>query len=150
MAQERLWQLDYMRRQARGELAAVLGESAVGSDRAMRTLGLRRTAELDAVALPGEVAEALDGLAAGINAWAEQVRRLPVEYELLGYRPTPWRPVDSIAVWKYRWWYNSGRLEQIVMAELAGRVLPPALERAYTAAERGDETLVPHEGALAG
>ena len=47
MAQERLWQLDYMRRLARGELATVLGASAVGSDRAMRTLGLASTAERD-------------------------------------------------------------------------------------------------------
>lgn len=147
MAQERLWQLDYMRRQARGELAAVLGERAVASDRAMRTLSLRRTAELDARELPAEVAEVLDALATGINLWTERVTRPPIEFELLGYRPTPWRIEDSIAVWKYRWWYNSGRLEQIVLAELARRLLPPELESAFMAAELADETLVPSEGA---
>ena len=147
MAQERLWQLDYMRRQARGELAAVLGPPAVASDRAMRTLGLGRTAELDAKALDPEVAEVLEALAAGINLWTEQVKTLPIEFEQLGYRPTAWRPADSIAVWKYRWWYNSGRLDQVVLAELAQRILPPALDAAFMATEAADETLVPHDGA---
>src|SRR6476659_10044996 len=55
MAQERLWQLDYMRRQARGQLAAILGPSALDHDRAMRTLGLSVVAERDARQLPADV-----------------------------------------------------------------------------------------------
>src|SRR5688500_6393137 len=49
MAQERLWQLDYMRRQARGELAAVLGPASLRHDRAIRTVGIGPTAERDAL-----------------------------------------------------------------------------------------------------
>jgi penicillin amidase len=143
MAQERLWQLDYMRRLARGDLAAVLGPSAVASDRAMRTLGLARTAERDWGLVEPEVGEALEALALGINLWTERLDVRPVEFELLGYGPTAWRPSDSIAIWKYRWWYNTGRLEQIALAELARTLLPPALEAAFLAAEWGHETIVP-------
>ncbi|HEV8637119.1 MAG TPA: penicillin acylase family protein [Chloroflexota bacterium] len=143
MAQERLWQLDYMRRLARGELAAVMGPSAVSSDRAMRTLGLARTAERDWGQVPAEVGEALEALALGVNLWTERVKSLPIEFELLGYGPRPWRPADSIAIWKYRWWYNTGRLEQIALAELARTQLPPELEAAFLAAEWGHETIVP-------
>jgi penicillin amidase len=142
MAQERLWQLDYMRRLARGELAAVLGPAAAASDRAMRTLGLARTAERDWSRVTPEVGRALEALAQGINLWTERVAALPLEFDLLGYRPTPWRPADSIAIWKYRWWYNTGRLEQIALAELSRRLLPPELEAAFLAAEWGHETIV--------
>src|SRR6186713_1119589 len=142
MAQERLWQLDYIRRLARGELAAVLGPSATASDRAMRTLGLARTAERDWGRVPAEVGEALEALTRGINLWTERVEALPVEFGLLGYTPTLWRPADSIAIWKYRWWYNTGRLEQIALAELATTLLPSELEAAFLAAEWGHETIV--------
>jgi penicillin amidase len=143
MAQERLWQLDYMRRLARGELAAVAGPSKVASDRAMRVLGLARTAERDWGAIEPEVGEALEALAAGINLWMGQVKALPVEFERLGYSPAPWRPSDSIAIWKYRWWYNTGRLELTALAEIARRTLPPELESAFATAEWGHETIVP-------
>ena len=70
MAQERLWQLDYMRRQARGQLAAIMGPSALGHDRALRTIGIGPAAERDAAHLPHEVAEALDGRPVGtVRAW---------------------------------------------------------------------------------
>jgi penicillin amidase len=143
MAQERLWQLDYMRRLARGELAAVAGTSAVQSDRTMRVLGLGRTAERDWGVIDPEVGEALDALAAGINLWMSHAKALPVEFERLGYSPAPWRPSDSIAIWKYRWWYNTGRLELTALAEIAKRTLPPELEAAFSTAEWGHETIVP-------
>jgi penicillin amidase len=149
MAQERLWQLDYKRRQARGELTAVLGPDSLAHDRAIRTLGLRQSAERDLAHLPPEVADALDGLTAGINTWTERVRRLPVEFDLLGYRPTPWRREDSIAIWKYRWWTLTGRLDNVVIAELARRLLPPELEAPFMATELAEESIVPDEGSAA-
>jgi penicillin amidase len=149
MAQERLWQLDYMRRQARGQLSAILGPSALGHDRALRTIGIGPTAERDAAHMPHDVAEALDGLTAGINLWTERVRALPIEFDLLGYRPTPWRPADSIAIWKYRWWRLTGRLENVALAEAARRLLPPELEAAFMATELAEETIVPDAGSAA-
>ena len=149
MAQERLWQLDYMRRQARGELAAILGPSALGHDRALRTIGIGPTADRDLAHLPHDVAEALDGLTAGINCWTERVRALPVEFDLLGYRPTPWRRADSIAIWRYRWWRLTGRLDNVALAETARRLLPPELESTFMATELAEETIVPDRGSAA-
>jgi penicillin amidase len=150
MAQERLWQLDYMRRFARGELAAVLGPAWLANDRLLRTLDLARAAEASLPALTEAEAEALDGIAAGINAWAEQCRALPLEFELLGYAPSPWRPVDSILLWKYRWWTLTGRLEQLATAAAAERYLPPHLRSAFLATELAEETIVPPDVAATG
>ncbi|TAK20402.1 MAG: penicillin acylase family protein [Chloroflexota bacterium] len=146
MAQERLWQLDFVRRQASGRVAAILGPGYLATDRAMRTLGLVRTAERDLRDVPSRVAEVLDAYAVGVNHWIATCRRLPIEFEALGYAPEPWHPRDSIAIWKYRWWYNSGRPEAIVLADLARRILPPELHAAYARAERGEETIVPDAG----
>src|SRR6516225_9190828 len=45
VAQERLWQMDMIRRFASGDLAAILGPDLVAVDREQRVLGLRQVAE---------------------------------------------------------------------------------------------------------
>ncbi|HEX2033488.1 MAG TPA: penicillin acylase family protein [Chloroflexota bacterium] len=145
-AQECLWRLDYCRRQARGELAAILGRDALPADRAMRLLGLGRHADTLAGTLHHAVAEALASLTAGINHWIAQAaesRRLPVEFDWLGYEPSPWNVADSIALWKHRWWTLTGRLENITLGEAARRTLAPELLAPFMAVELGEETIIP-------
>jgi penicillin amidase len=144
MAQERLWQLDWLRRAARGELAAVLGREALESDKAMRVIGIDRAADAAVAALSPDEAEALDALADGVNAWLEQSRdRLPVEFDILDYAPAPWRPADSVALLKHQHWLLTGRLENITVAEAARRNLATDLTPAFLAVEEGDETIIP-------
>jgi len=146
MAQDRLWQLDYQRRLVRGELAAVLGPRALPSDRTMRTLGMGKAGDRAWETESPLVRGVLEALAAGINRWLEQVgARRPVEFDLLGYDPTPWRPADSIAIWKHRWWTLTGRLELVLVAEAARRLLPPVLANSFLDVELADETIVPDE-----
>lgn len=148
MAQDRLWQLDYQRRLVRGELAAILGPSAVASDRAMRTLGMASAGDRAWETESADVREVLEALAAGINRWTERVgSRLPIEFEVLGYEPRPWRPADSVAIWKHRAWTLTGRLEQIIAVEAARRLLPADLFQAFLTVELADERIVPTAGA---
>jgi penicillin amidase len=102
-AQDRLWQMDMMRRLGAGRLAEVMPgggkDWAVRHDRSMRALGLYRLARSSYDALAPEVRRALDAYAAGVNAYLEHRREpLPIEFQLLGYRPEPWQPADSL-VW---------------------------------------------------
>ena len=126
-AQDRLWQLDYRRRVADGRLAAVLGSDHVSMDREHRTLGFRRIVEqVEMPALSDEAAAALDGYAAGVNAWMGHVAgNLPLEFDLLGYEPEPWAPSDSLAIMRYFWWTLTGRLSQLVAAERLQRRVEP-------------------------
>ncbi len=143
MAQERLWQLDYQRRLVRGELAAVLGRAFLASDREMRTLGMGEAGDRAWEEASPEVRRILEALAAGIDRWTEKVgSRLPIEFEILGYEPRPWNPADSIAIWKHRAWTLTGRLELLVLAELARQTLPPNLAEAFASIELGEETIV--------
>ena len=99
VAQDRLWQLDIMRRNAAGDLSEVLGAALLPRDRAQRTLGMRVSAEAAVAVLPPVQRHWLDQYARGVNASMEAQRdRLPIEFRLLRYRPAPWSPVDSILI----------------------------------------------------
>ncbi len=98
-AQDRLWQMDSLRRHAAGELAEILGSKLVEHDRIQRTLRMRDTAERAIASLPPEQVHQLEAYARGVNAFIEQNGdRLPVEFHVLHYKPAPWTPQDSMLV----------------------------------------------------
>ena len=151
MAQDRLWHLDYMRRLAHGRVAEVLGPRFLHQDRLHRTLGLTVAAKNAATAMSAEVASVLQAMTLGINAGIEVAQdNLPIEFELLAYAPEPWTPVDSIAIWKWRWWMLTGRLEVLAQREAIHRFLPPDLVDLFLSLEADDETIVPADEPAAG
>ncbi|MGH9542183.1 MAG: penicillin acylase family protein [Terriglobales bacterium] len=99
MAQDRLWQMDLLRRIGEGTLAEIAGPAALPLDEQARTLGLYRVAQREAAALEPADGEILAALSAGVNRFIAGRRgRLPLEFRLLHYQPQPWRPVDSLAI----------------------------------------------------
>ncbi|MDE2867695.1 MAG: penicillin acylase family protein [Chloroflexota bacterium] len=150
MAQDRLFQMDYLRRQAVGRLAEVLGPEAYDYDLLARTVGLHRIAEEETARLPAETAARYEAFAAGVNAFIEAcLEAPPIEFDLLDYRPEPWRPFDSIALLGEFRWYLTGRLPVIAVPELAKRALGDgSLYRAFLTAEAIDETIL-HPGEYA-
>ncbi len=98
-AQDRLWQMDMMRRTGAGRVSEVVGADTLELDRYLRALGLYRLAEASLEHLPSEVLAALEAYTAGVNALlAEPGRLLPPEFLFLRHEPEPWRPADSL-VW---------------------------------------------------
>ncbi|MHA1537220.1 MAG: penicillin acylase family protein, partial [Alphaproteobacteria bacterium] len=102
-AQDRLWQMDCMRRAGAGRLSELVGPATLPHDRLMRTLGLYRAAEASLEVLAPETRALLEAYAAGVNAYLEHPPRAwPLPFHLLappfGTRPEPWRPADSL-VW---------------------------------------------------
>jgi penicillin amidase len=101
IAQDRLFQLDLFRRTGRGRLAEVLGEAGLETDKFIRTIGLARAADLDAALLSDEARSALGAFAEGVNKLIEQRgEAIPLEFLLLGYKPEPWTPSDSLVILK--------------------------------------------------
>ena len=98
-AQDRLWQMDLLRRHAAGQLAAILGRSMLEQDRLQRTLQLRAAADRAIAILPADQRHWLEVYARGVNASiAAQHDHLPIEFRLIGYQPASWTPRDSILV----------------------------------------------------
>jgi len=96
-AQDRLFQMDFYRREASGTLAELLGPAALSSDVQLRAIGLRRTASSSMNILSNEGRAALEAYAAGVNAWALN-NPLPPEYAALELTKfAPWTALDSLA-----------------------------------------------------
>jgi penicillin amidase len=98
-AQDRLWQMDMLRRHAAGRLAEILGRQMLEQDRLERTLQLRAAADRAFAALPADQKHWLEVYARGVNtSIADQHDHLPIEFRLLGYTPGAWSPRDSLLV----------------------------------------------------
>ncbi|HEV8307419.1 MAG TPA: penicillin acylase family protein [Methylomirabilota bacterium] len=145
MAQDRLFQLDYLRRKASGTLAEVLGPEGLELDTIARTIGLRHIAEAEWGRTPAETRALLAAFADGVNAVIEESReRLPIEFDLLGYGPAPWSPVDCLAIAGEFRYYLTVRFPVIVIPELAKRVLGEGpLYAAFLQGEADDESILP-------
>src|SRR6267378_1992885 len=98
-AQDRLWQMDVMRRAAAGELSEILGSDLLKVDREQRILGLRTGAEQTEKVMSPRDRTYLESYARGVNAFIESHRdRLSLEFRVLKYLPKPWTATDSLLV----------------------------------------------------
>ena len=96
-AEDRMFQMDAMRRQAAGELSEVFGTATLETDVESRRLRLRRVAEQCYTTLPAADKAVLAAYARGVNAYIESHHgRYGLEFTLLRYDPRPWSIVDSL------------------------------------------------------
>ncbi|MCA3392375.1 MAG: penicillin acylase family protein, partial [Roseomonas sp.] len=153
-ARDRMFQMEMMRRGARGQSAAVAGAAALRLDRFMRLLRLEERAAADLAALDAETRAALDAYARGVNAWiAARGRFAAPEFIALG-APAPWQPVDSLLWGKIMglWLGGNWRME-LERARLAARLTPEQLADLWpedTTAGRPDEPLMQTDAKASG
>ncbi len=96
-AEDRMFQMDGLRRLAAGELSEIVGIAALESDRESRSMRMRRVAEQIYVQMPAGDKAAMAAYTRGVNAYIESHRgRYGFEFALLGYDPRPWSVVDSL------------------------------------------------------
>ncbi len=96
-AQDRLWQMELQRRVVQGRLSEVLGEDQLSTDQYLKKVGLDRIAEQMLENTSARSKEILENYARGVNTYIEN-NPLPVEFNLLGFEPEPWRPLDSAGI----------------------------------------------------
>ncbi len=114
MSQDRLWQMDGLRRRAAGELAEIVGRQALESDQEARRMNLSQIAVAQERALKPSERAVLAAFARGVNYFIETHRgRLPLEFTLLRYDPRPWAASDCLlaGLEMYRTLTNSWRGE---------------------------------------
>jgi penicillin amidase len=102
-AQDRLFQMDVLRRVGKGELAALLGEQGVRVDKLFRTLGTREFSFQHTDYLRQshpEIVVLLDAYYDGINQAIASLPA-PVEYDILGTEPEPFSIVDGMGIFAY-------------------------------------------------
>lgn len=101
-ASDRLWQMDVLRRVARGESAEIFGKTTLEEDKRWRRFGFASIAEESLKYLAPEVRTALEDYARGVNAYIASLdeKTLPVEFRILQYKPREWKPSDSVVIGK--------------------------------------------------
>lgn len=98
-AQDRLWQMDVMRRFAAGELSEILGDETLKLDREQRILGLRAAATKSLAIATDRDRSFFEAYARGVNAYiASRANNLPIEFRILRYSPKRWTPEDSVVI----------------------------------------------------
>ncbi len=98
-AQDRLWQMDVMRRFGSGELSEILGKGTLKIDREQRILGLRAAARKSLQMASARDLSYHEAYARGVNAYIDShTHSLPIEFYILRYRPKPWQTEDSLVI----------------------------------------------------
>ena len=128
-AQDRFYEMDVRRHITAGRLSEMLGESALDTDKFIRTMGWHEVAEKELSLLDPETLAYLEAFSDGVNAYIDTHRpsSMSLEYAVLAlngldYAPEEWEPVDSVAWLKAMAWdLRSNMEDEITRAVLAGR-----------------------------
>ncbi len=122
MAQDRLWQMDLLRRVTTGRLSEILGKDQLETDLLMRSLRIQEKSEKILESASPEVVSALEAFAEGFNYFIER-NPLPPEFRVLGYHPEYWKPVHSINLIGYMAWdLSSGWDTEIFLHNISKEV----------------------------
>lgn len=148
VARDRLLQLELQTLAASGRLTELAGARALTLDREMRWLGMGRTAERRMAALDpaSATARAFVAYADGINAYVDQLtaRRVPVEYRLLGRKPSRWAPINSVHLLNRMSWTLSFTEHELAMARVRARVGSAAADGLFPVNSPIQEPIVPN------
>lgn len=122
-AQDRLFQIDLWRRVAVGETSEIFGKEGLEGDRFARLMKYRGDMDAEWKSYSPDTKKIVTAFTRGINAYIDHVGdRLPIEFQLLGYRPKKWKPEDVL-----------GRMSGIIMTRNFRR----EIFRAQLIAEKG-------------
>ncbi len=125
-AQDRLWQMEMSRRIAAGRVSEIVGAAGLETDRFLRTLGVRRSAEANLRTIDAETRQQFEAYAAGVNAFLASNPVLPPEFWLTGARPEPWTPADSAGWVKMMAWDLGGNWRSELLRMRLAKMLPLA------------------------
>lgn len=106
-AQDRFWQMNWLRAEMKGESAKILGKDAVEWDLLIKMLGIETRAADLVKSLPEAEKQRLQAYTRGVNEYLRiHENRLPFEFALLDQKPEPWKPEHSAGILLLYKWRN--------------------------------------------
>ncbi len=150
MAQDRLFQMDMLRRAIRGRLSEILGKDLIGVDKLFRTITATKPVDELYKDYPPEIVDAMTAFAAGVNYYLENHKGpLPIEFTLLGYKPEPWQPSDCGAVYYYMSWdLNSSFGTEPLHDMIVRKVGEKEAKELFVDYPTGYPTIMPEKGGV--
>jgi len=105
MAQDRMWQMDLLRRVTTGRLSEIFGKDMVDTDVLMRALQITKKSKYVIAHTDPTVISHLQAFADGVNQYLQlHAESLPLEFKILGYKPESWKVEDSVNLIGYMAW----------------------------------------------
>jgi penicillin G amidase len=109
MAQDRLWQMDLLRRVTFGRLSEIFGEDMLGADHLLRALRFPEKSQMVLASTDDDILRCVEAFANGVNQFIENNgKKLPVEFTILRYKPEPWQPSHTANLIGYMAWDLAG------------------------------------------
>ncbi len=132
-ARDRLWQMESGRRVAKGRLSEAAGTATVELDHFALLAGFERIRRRAVERATAENRGLLEAYAAGINAYIDLAgRRKPLEFRILGLKPSRWTADDLCAVLPLNAWFLQTNYHEELVAMLArGRLDSAAFSELY-------------------
>jgi len=134
MAQDRLWQMDLIRRITTGRLSEVLDPGLVDADQLFRALDFSKKSELVLSKTDPEIIACVEAFTDGVNQFIDRhQKKLPFEFGILGYKPDPWEITHTANMIGYMAWdLSSGwgaemalyKMQQVLSDTLFRELLP--------------------------
>jgi len=104
-AQDRLWQMDLMRRITMGRLSEIFGEGMVEADQMFRAFDFSKKSARVLESTDPEILACLKAYTDGVNQFIRTHRKkLPFEFRLLRYQPEEWTLVHTTNLIGYMAW----------------------------------------------
>jgi penicillin G amidase len=151
MAQERLWQMDLLRRVTLGRLSEIFGDDFIKTDLLLRSLRYTEKSFKILSQSSPEMINILKAYSEGINDYIDKNKgNYPIEFFLLGYKPEKWEPYQSLNLIGYMAWDLKSGWNELVLdkigskldsAHLAG-LLPDNLKQKSVIYQTGSKDLM--------
>ena len=104
-AQDRLWQMDLLRRVTQGRLSEIFGKDLIDTDVLLRKLQIPETSHKLYSKINDKAKHNLIAYAKGVNAYLQNHKdNLPFEFKVLGYEPEKWQPQQSLYLVGFMSW----------------------------------------------
>ncbi|MCP2605117.1 penicillin acylase family protein [Candidatus Aminicenantes bacterium AH-873-B07] len=97
-AQDRLWQMELMRRSGYGTLSEIFGEKTLKRDIRARILGLKIAAQKELNNLNPKIKKIFLYYCKGVNAYIKKKKNLAPEFTIIGFKPKNWTILDSLII----------------------------------------------------
>ena len=144
-ARERLFSMDLIRRAGEGKLSEIFGTATIPFDKMFRTVGIKSTAEKIFQRANLITKKLLTSYSKGVNAYIEEAGgNLPVEFDVLGYLPEKWTPVESIIVIRMMaWQLNISWWSDFTFIELVQKLGAEKVKEIYPDYPENGELIIP-------
>jgi penicillin amidase len=146
-AQERMFTMDLARRAAEGRLSEIFGKKTIPFDQMFRTVGIKNTCENILSKMNPASLKILKAYSAGVNLYIKNKRgEYPVEFDILGYQPESWKPINSEEIIRMMGWeLNISWWVDISFTELVQKLGAKKVEEILPEYPENGSTIIPSE-----